>query len=243
MELNVSLFRQTLKSVGVEDFSESELSELIKHLGMPDTTVPTVILVHGKAGAGKTFISGQIVKFLDGKETEITFPPDVLSILEELRNSKTTLLAFADTLKEHLVATDKITVADATLSHKPAALRKILTSTADAMRQQYGSEYYAKTLATRIALACNVFPAQHTFVVHDLRYRHQLEIMEATGYRLVKITINAPIRCLSYAQISTNFNSTQAEQIAQHSSETDLDEWTNTKEEAEKHGFIWFNND
>ncbi len=205
--------------------------------------LPVVIALHGKAGSGKTYSAKRIMSFLAGADDGDGFPAPLLSLLKPLTDRRTSMLSFSGPLKEHCFAVDAISFDDLTSATKSAEYRKTLTSTADSLRAQYGSLYYAKVLHARIVLMA----ASHfdLFVVDDLRYRHQLQVLEAdsAAYELIKVHIHAPHRTSSNADVAANFNFEQAAEMAKHDSETDLDEWTSNKEEAEKRGFIWWEND
>jgi hypothetical protein len=205
--------------------------------------LPVVIAIHGKAGCGKTYIAKRIMNFLAKADEGVGFPEALLRELKSLNDRKTAMIAFSDPLKEHLFAIDAVSADDLTARTKSVDYRKTLTSTADAIRAQHGPLYYAKALHARVVLMAAA--SFDLFVVHDLRYRHQLTVLEAdsTAYQLIKITVHAPERSSSNADVAANFNFERAAEIAKHDSETDLDEWTCTKEEADKHGFIWFEND
>jgi hypothetical protein len=123
-------------------------------------------------------------------------------------------------------------------------VRKLFTSTADAARARYGSEYFAKLLQARIQMMLD--NQADVFIVQDLRYRHQKQVLDSmreSGFCVIRITVNAPKRSNADALEASNFDFAVSKDITTHDSETDLDAETATQVEAEKNGFIWFPND
>jgi len=222
---------------------EGNVQKCIELLQMIPPERPTVILIHGKANSGKSYTAKRIQKELKSKEFSASkLAQNVQDALKPVCGYEPVTVAFADLLKAHLFATDKIQVSDLTAPDKTAAYREILISTADTALAHYGAGYFAKALQAQIMLwfACN---EKHVFIVPDLRTKCQLEIMEQSGCDLIKITINAKERVIVNRLLETDFDTERAGRLAAHISETDLDDWLDTRELAESHGFIFVEND
>jgi len=205
---------------------------------------PAVILIHGKAGAGKNYIARRIQKAIETgnwAKAEALLPDAALLKLKEFKQCKVITLAFADSLKEHLFSTEKISLDDFIAEQKTANYRETLTSTADLAKQRYGQEYFARILRARIALLAS-YNLGHVFIVPDLRERLQHRVMVEAGFRLVVLSIKAQDRVMISAQLENGFDFDRLRANMSHNSEVDLDEWTANEEEAAKHGFILVDN-
>jgi hypothetical protein len=205
---------------------------------------PVVFAIHGKAGSGKSYLAHRISCFLQGSDEGANFPEQLLAELKKLHDRRSVILAFSDTLKEHLYATEKLDTDYLTRRRKSVQVRKLLTGTADAARAKYGSEYFAKLLQARIHMMLD--NQADVFIVQDLRYRHQKQVLDSmrdSGFHVIRITVNAPKRSGADALEASNFDFVTSKDITTHDSETDLDAETATQAEAEKNGFIWFPND
>lgn len=125
----------------------------------------TVVLLSGKKGSGKTTIANS------------------LSFLLETERKEVVMIAFADHLKNivNTICLDKNIDKEKVFGDNTYG--QLLQKTGKFLRETMGKDYFANIVKNKILESDKDF-----FIVHDLRYQNELDVMEK-HFNVVKIRL------------------------------------------------------
>ncbi len=206
---------------------------------------PWVIGIHGRKGSGKDYFGSQVADFIEtgGGLVGDLISDDIATVLKDLLDEGSIhLVAFADFLKEFLVARGDATIEETLAVRKTGGYRSNLIDTATSLRAQYGEEFFARALCTRMEMI-RIKNGTSVFIITDLREKHEKTALLNYSSKTIFFHIHAPKRSGATFTREAGGNSDTLAKHSSHSSEIGLDAETYDIETAKTNGFTWVDND
>lgn len=206
---------------------------------------PWVIGIHGRKGSGKDYFGSQVADFVEtgGGLVGDLISDEIATVLKDLLDEGSThLAAFADFLKEFLVARGSASIEETTAIRKTGEYRSNLIDTATSLRAQYGEEFFSRALCARLEMT-RMKNGTSVFIITDLREKHEKTALLNYSSKTIFFHIHAPKRSGDTFIREAGGNSETLAKHSTHSSEIGLDAETCDIETAKSNGFIWIDND
>jgi len=206
---------------------------------------PWVIGIHGRKGSGKDYFGSQVADFVESGGCLVgdLISEEIAALLKDLLDEGSVhLLAFADFLKEFLVARGDASIEETTAARKTGNYRSNLIDTATSLRSQYGEQFFARALCTRMEMT-RIKNGTSVFIITDLREKHEKAALLDYSSKTILFHIHAPKRSGDTFIREAGGNADTLAKHSTHSSEIGLDAETCDIETAKSNGFIWVDND
>jgi AAA ATPase domain len=208
-----------------------------------------IIAIHGHKGSGKSYYARQVFQFLVSNGTErgdLINEREVSLLVPYLGRfapGRVTMIAFADLLKEILVAQGKATLEEVLRTRKTREYRNHLIDTATNLREIYGQSFFANALCTRMLMSAEKNGSPTVFIIDDLREEHEEQALLQFSSQCLLCTVNAPRRSADTFQREANGSQQTLIKHTTHSSETGLNHKTCDRATAESNGYHFVDND
>ena len=120
-----------------------------------------IIAIAGKDGSGKSTLAGELAPFF----------------------GNCSLMAFATELRERCISDGHLTREKAYAKPTTIGTRRILRLRSQAYKNRYGHDLWANSLINRIPRGIP------SVIIHDMRYRHELELLLKTNHNVVVLFV------------------------------------------------------
>jgi phosphomevalonate kinase len=156
----------------------------------------------GKMGSGKDYFANKLMFY-------------------HKNNAKTMIIAFADFLKSLACVKHDLSYDDV-YGSKNEKTRKILQEMGDAIRTEYGEDFFAKALQFEIE---KQYRRNHIsrFIITDVRFPEEVKVIKSMGGKVIRL--NAPDRTKERLYEECNGDKELMKQRASHRSENSLDDY------------------